>query len=50
MEQPRFVETSRNSFFGEYLHDQVVPQGHFLRKLKHIIDWKCFTRRLIKLY
>lgn len=50
MEQPRFVETGRNSFFGEYLYDQVVPQSHFLRKLKQIIDWKRFTQKLLKLY
>lgn len=30
MEKPRLVETGSSSFFGEYLYDQVVPQGHFL--------------------
>jgi IS5 family transposase len=50
MEQKRFVETGNNSFYGEYLYDQVVPQGHFLRKLHKIIDWKRFTRKLIQLY
>jgi IS5 family transposase len=50
MEKPRFVETGSSSFFGEYLYDQVVPQGHFLRQLKKIIDWKRFTRKLLKLY
>ena len=50
MEQRRYVETGSDSFFGEYLYNQIVPQGHFLRKLKQIIDWKRFTRKLIKLY
>ena len=50
MENPRFVETGSSSFFGEYLYDQVVPQGHFLRQLNHLIDWERFTRRLLKLY
>lgn len=50
MEKPNFIETGTSSFFGEYLYDQVVPQGHFLRQLKQIIDWERFTRRLIKLY
>ncbi len=50
MEKPRFVETGSSSFFGEYLYDQVVPQGHFLRQLKQIIEWERFTRKLIKLY
>jgi hypothetical protein len=27
----RFVETGSSSFFGDYLYDQVFPQGHFLR-------------------
>src|SRR4030065_959958 len=50
MEKPNFIETGTSSFFGEYLYDQAVPQGHFLRQLKQIIDWERFTRRLIKLY
>ena len=40
MEKPNFIETGTSSFFGEYLYDQVVPQGHFLRQLKQIIDWE----------
>ena len=50
MEKVRFVETSNESFFGNYLYDQVVPAQHFLRKLNQIIDWERFTRRLLKLY
>src|SRR4030066_2083124 len=50
MENPRFVNTGSSSFFGEYLYDQVVPQGHFLRQLNHIIDWERFTHRLLTLY
>ena len=34
----------KNSFFGEYIYDQIVPQDHFLRKLKHI-PWERFTKR-----
>jgi len=50
MEKERFVETGKSSFFGDYLYDQIVPEDHFLRKLKQHIPWECFTRRLIKLY
>jgi transposase len=50
MDNPRFVETGKSSFFGAYIYDQVVPQNHFLRQLNNLIDWECFTRRLIKLY
>jgi len=50
MDKQRFVETGSNSFYGEYLYDQIVRQDHFLRKLKVILDWEHFTKRLIKLY
>jgi len=50
MEKERFVETGRSSFFGDYLYDQIVPEGHFLRKLKQHIPWERFTKRLVKLY
>ncbi len=50
MYQQRYIETGNQSFFGEYLYDQVIPAEHFLRKLRQIIDWDRFTRKLIKLY
>ena len=50
MEQKRYVETGNNSFYGEYLYDQVISSDHFLRKLRQIIDWKRFTGKLIRLY
>jgi len=50
MGHERFAETDHNSFYGEYLYDQVVAQDHFLRKLEQVIDWERFTRKLIRLY
>lgn len=50
MEQQRFIENKGDSFYGEYLYNQVVPQDHFLRQLKQIIKWDRFTEKLIKLY
>ena len=50
MGSERIGETGHQSFFGDYLFDQVVSAQHFLRQLKGIIDWRSFTRRLIKLY
>jgi len=50
MEQRRYVKTGGGSFFGDYLYNQVVPEEHFLRKLKQIIDWQYFTEKLITLY
>ena len=34
METPRYQKTHKQSFFGEYLYDQIVPKDHFLRKLR----------------
>jgi len=50
MDHQRFIKTDSDSFYGDYLYDQIVPQEHFLRKLLQIIDWDRFTRKLIKLY
>ena len=50
MEQERFVKTGNDSFYGDYLYDQVIPADHFLRKHRQIIEWERFTRKLIKLY
>jgi len=50
MEQERYKETGRGSFYGDYLYEQLVPESHFLRKLKEVVDWGYFTQRLIKLY
>lgn len=50
MEQKRFAETGNNSFYGDYLYDQVIAPDHFLRKLRQLIDWKRFTTKLIQLY
>ena len=50
MEQERYVETGSGTFFGEYLYDIVVPKEHFLRKLREVVNWGYYTKRLIKLY
>ena len=34
MEKENFIETGRSSFFGGYLYDLIVPEGHLLRKLR----------------
>lgn len=50
MEKQRSVETGEHSFYGEYVYDQIIPTDHFLRKLRALIDWERFTRKLIRLY
>lgn len=50
MAKKRYVNTRDQSFFGNYIYDQVVPENHFLRLLNQLIDWDRFTERLIELY
>jgi len=50
MAKKRYVDTRDQSFFGNYLYDQVVPKDHFLRLLNQLIDWDRFTDRIIALY
>lgn len=50
MAKKRYVNTRDQSFFGNYIYDQVVPQNHFLRLLNRLIDWDRFTERIIELY
>ena len=50
MAKRRFIDTREQSFFGNYIYDQIVPQDHFLRLLNQLIPWERFTDRLIELY
>jgi IS5 family transposase len=50
MEKERFAETGSGTFFGDYLYERAVPQQHFLRQLKEVIEWRRFTRKLLRLY
>lgn len=50
MAKKRYVNTRDQSFFGNYIYDQVVSQNHFLRLLNQLIDWEQFAVRLIELY
>ena len=34
-----FKQTNKNSFFGYFLYDQIVPKDHFLRKLAAAVDF-----------
>jgi len=42
-----FKEINQNSFFGNFLYQQVIPQDHFLRKLNKVIDFS-FINELCK--
>jgi len=48
--QPRYKDTGEHSFWGSYIYEKRVPQDHFLRALKELIDWQALGRELITLY
>ena len=50
MSSERFQSTGKSSFYGDYLYDQIVPQDHFLRKLREVVPWQRFTYKLVKYY
>lgn len=50
MSGPRLQETGQGSFYGDYLYERIVPQGHFLRKLREVVPWQRYTYRLLKYY
>ena len=50
MARERFREVGKGSFFGELVYDRVVPRDHFLRKLDEAVDWRPFTKKLLRYY
>lgn len=50
MARARFKELGTGSFFGDLVYDRVIPEGHFLRALERVVDWRAFTGRLVALY
>ena len=46
----RFKADTSDSFFGEFLYEQVIPQDHFLLQLKQVVPWQRFTYKLVKYY
>lgn len=50
MSVPRFQDTGAGSFYGDYLYDQIVPKGHFLRHLQAVIPWEEYGNQLLACY
>ena len=50
MPKKRYIDTREQTFFGNYIYDQIVPKHHFLRLLNQLIQWESFSDRLIELY
>ena len=50
MARERFKKQQLGTFFGTFICDRIVPEGHFLRNLDSIIGWDVFTKQLIEYY
>ena len=46
----RYKEVAEDSFFGHFVYEQIVPQDHFMVKLKELVDWRHYSKKLIKYY
>ena len=50
MAKERFRERGEGSFFGALVYDRVVPKEHFFRRLNEVVDWRPFTKKLVRYY
>jgi len=50
MSKVRFRSDTNNSFFGNFLYDQVVPKTHFLYRLRQEIPWGSVVAPLLTAY
>lgn len=50
MAKERCKGTTLDSFFGNFLYEQKVPQDHFLKKLDEVADWDRFAGKLLRYY
>ncbi len=46
----RYKQQGAGTFFGDYLYERTVPDGHFLRQLEGLVDWEVFAEKLVRLY
>jgi transposase len=46
----RFRTFDSNTFFADYVYDRVIPQNHFLRRLKEFVDWEALSKSLVPYY
>jgi len=50
MARERVKDGGLGSFHGDFLYEQAVSKGHFLRKLTEVVDWSRFTKELLRYY
>ena len=48
--RPRFQDTGKSSFFGNFVYERVVPKDHFLVALENLFDWIAISQELIGAY
>lgn len=48
--KPRFQDTGKSSFFGDFVYERIIPQDHFLVALNSLFDWDALSDRLLKAY
>lgn len=48
--KPRFKNTGKGSFFGDYIYEQLIPRDHFLVALEELFDWEALAEEFIYLY
>jgi len=49
---PRFRNTDKGSFFGDFLYQPILQRyhDHFLVALRHLVDWSAWSQQLLTLY
>ncbi len=50
MAKARCKRTDEDSFFGNFIYERIIPKDHFLVKLKELVDWSRYTKKLIEYY
>ena len=48
--EPRFRDTGKSSFFGDFVYKRIIPQDHFLVALNNLFDWDGLSNDLLKAY
>jgi IS5 family transposase len=47
---PRYHETGKHSFFGDYVYERIIPKDHFLVALNELFAWDKLADTMIGLY
>ena len=48
--RPRFQNTGKSTFFGDFVYERIVPKDHFLVALENLFDWETISQELIGAY